>query len=229
MAKKGKKRPTKPRRRSSIDLNMTDEDVLGVILKAARSTLAGERGLSPAIRLAAMTMGTLTAAKLLLRVQRADGDDFGPVVWEQLEQRSDDLASRHFKVITAGYEGVPGIQLKGEREYLHLVRNRTGVRWCPTTIEYCERSPFTEEMITREVPLLADTITWRIVEDLAQLRAILGARGSDEQHRSYLIAETIALVATAKLHLALWGNGKLSAAFEALADHVAARQLQTDS
>jgi hypothetical protein len=67
-------------------------------------------------------------------------------------QRSDDRASRHFKVITAGYEGVPGIQLKGEREYLHLVRNRTGVRWCPTTIEDSEPSPFTEGMMTSKVP-----------------------------------------------------------------------------
>ena len=227
MATKGKKRPTKPQRPSSIDLNITDEDVLGVILKAARTTLAGKRGLSPAIRLAAMTMGTLTAAKLLLRVQRAGGDDFGPVVWEQLEQRSDDLASRYFKDLTAGYEEVPGIQLKGECEYLHLVRNRTGVRWCPTTIEDSEPSPLPRGMLTSEMPLLADAITWKIVENLANIRHALNVRGTGEQQTSYLIGETIALATSAKLHLAIWGNGKLSAAFEEMADRVSAHHHKT--
>ena len=35
------------------------------------------------------------------------------------------------------------------------------------------------------------------------------------------MAETIALVASAKVYLALWSNGKLSAAFEYLADLIA--------
>jgi hypothetical protein len=226
MAKNRKKRSTQ--RRPSTSLNMTDDDVLGVILKAARTTTTRKRGLAPAARLAAMTMGTLTAAKLLLRLQRAGGDDFQPAVWEQLEQGSDDLASRHFEVITAGYEGVPGIRLKGEREYLHLVRNRTGVRWCRTTIQDDEPSPFTEEVMTADVPPLADAIMWRIVEDLSQIRAALKAHGTGEQQTFHLIGETIALVAAAKLHLALWGNGKLSAAFEKLADRAAAQYQLTD-
>lgn len=227
MAKKGKKRLTKPRRRPSIDLNMTDEDVLGVILQAARTTLARERGLSPTIRLAAMTIGTLTTAKLLLRVQRTNDDDFRPAVWEQLEQRSDDLASRYFKELTAGYEGVPGIQLKGECEYLHLFRNRTGVRWCRTTIQDNEPSPFPDEMLRSKLPVLADAVTWKIVEDLARIRHALSARGNTQQQTSFLIGETIALVASAKLHLAMWGNGKLSAAFEEMADRVAAQHQQS--
>jgi hypothetical protein len=226
MAKNRKKRSTQ--RQPPTSLNMTDDDVLGVILKAARTITTRRRGLAPAARLAAMTMGTLTAAKLLLRLQRAGGDDFQPAVWEQLEQGSDDLASRHFEVITAGYEGVPGIRLKGEREYLHLVRNRKGVRWCRTTIQDDEPSPFTEEVMTADVPPLADAIMWRIVEDLSQIRAALKAHGTGEQQTFHLIAETIALVAAAKLHLALWGNGKLSAAFETLADRAAAQYQLTD-
>ena len=82
MAKNRKKRSTQQRPPTS--LNMTDDDVLGVILKAARTTTTRERGLAPAACLAAMTMGILTAAKLLLRLQRVGGDDFRPDVWEQL-------------------------------------------------------------------------------------------------------------------------------------------------
>ncbi len=202
--------------------------MFGIILDSARRASAdsGRGRVSPTIRLAAMTMGTLTSAKLLLRVQRSNGDDFQPAVWERLEQRSDDLASEHYDELTAGYEGVTSSRLKGECEYLHLVRTRTGVRWCATTIDDDEPSPFPEGLLTSKFPQLADAITWKIIGDLASVREALTTRGTPQQRTSYLIAETIALAAAAKLHLAIWGNGKLSAAFETLADRVAASQEQ---
>jgi hypothetical protein len=81
-------------------------------------------------------------------------------------------------------------------------------------------------MLTSRLPELADAVTWEIIGDLAAIRGALSARGTPEQQTSYLIAETIALVAAAKLHLAIWGNGKLSAGFETLADRVAAQHEQ---
>ena len=100
------------------------------------------------------------------------------MTWRRVISRQSPLGTRE-----------SGIRLTSEREYLHLVRNRTGLHWCRTTIQDDEPSPFTEEVMTADVPPLADAIMWRIVEDLSQIRAALKAHGTGEEQTFHLIGE----------------------------------------
>lgn len=93
---------------------------------------------------AALRMGSLKAAKFLLRLQHGGMVFKGsPAVCERIEQLSDDLASENFEALFSSFEGdrIPGLRLKGERHYLHLVRNRKEFRWCTTPIRSDEPSP----------------------------------------------------------------------------------------
>jgi hypothetical protein len=176
---------------------------------------------------AALTMGSLTAAKLLLRLQHGGMVFTGsPAVWELIEQASDDLAAENFEALFGGFEGesIPGLRLKGERHYLHLVRNRNGFRWCTTAIRPDEESPLEPGWATA-VPPLAEDLTFALVECLAGLRSRLpqGARVQE----IHALAETVALVALAKLQLAAWGNDRRAAAFETVADAASSRYAKT--
>jgi hypothetical protein len=97
--------------------------------------------------------------------------------------------------------------------------NRTG-SWCPTTIDPEDPSPFPHSFVLDGVPKLANDVMWRIMRDLARVRATVFAGGADRHQQHYVIGETVALMAVAKLHLAIWGNGKMSAGFESLADQL---------
>ena len=78
---RSRKKATKtsgPRLTLPIDLHMSDDDVAGVIWEAANDGTLRSR-LQPIARMAAMSLGTLTAAKILLRTPpRVTGDDFNP-------------------------------------------------------------------------------------------------------------------------------------------------------
>jgi hypothetical protein len=60
---------------------------------------------------------------------------------------------------------------------------------------------------------------WRIVRDLARVRATILAGGADRQSRHSVIGETVALMAVAKLHQSKThecGRNDASSAFEGL-------------
>jgi hypothetical protein len=112
----------------------TDQEVFTEIAKAWRPLMRGVRKANAEKRLFEITISTLLAAKLMLRLANEgklhfEGD---PVVWERLEQISDDLAETHFETIASSlrWAEAAGIRLKAEREYLHLMRDRTVFRWC---------------------------------------------------------------------------------------------------
>jgi len=56
------------------------------------------------------------------------------------------------------------------------------------------------------------------IRDLAKIRSSFSAARSKEHAVGFVIAETVALVAAAKLVLSVGGNGKLAAAFECMAE-----------
>lgn len=202
----------------------TPEDFLMVILEAGRKAFKGKR-LDGPFAAAAQTMGTLTASKLLLRLQYKGGLEFTGEAhaWELMEQLSDDLAASYYDILVGDLEGVgsiEGLRLKGERPGLHLVKNRKTFYWCPTTIADTDESPIPPDWNLRELNVHADRIEGRIIRDLGKVRGVFSTAESNEQVVGFLIAETVALVAAAKLVLSVWGNGKLAAAFEHLAERV---------
>jgi hypothetical protein len=201
----------------------TPEGFLVVILEAGRKALKG-KSLELPLAAAAQTMGTLTASKLLLRLQNKGGLEFlgEAQAWELMEQLSDDLAATYYDTLVGDFEGVDGIvglRLKGERPGLRLVKNRKAFHWCPTTIDGSEPTPFPPGWLERLHPH-ADRIMGRIIRDLAKVRTSFSAAKSKEHAIGFVVAETVALVAAAKLVLSVWGNGKLAAAFEHLAEKV---------
>jgi hypothetical protein len=210
-AKKSKSR--KPLR-SVVNMDIGPDEIFQTIVMAADSVLTRSK-IAPLSNLAARTIGSLTVAKLLLRL----GGEPARGVMDSLEEFSDALASRFFtEMIAGGGESleVPG----GPPVYPRLVTNlanRTG-NWCPATIDPEEPSPFPPSFALDGVPKLGHDVTWRIVRDLARVRATIHAGGTARQQQHYVIGETVALMAVAKLHLAIWGNGKMSAGFEFLAD-----------
>jgi hypothetical protein len=172
-------------------------------------------------------MASLTAAKFLLRLQ-SDGQPTyagDPQVWERIEQMSDDLAGEEFETFLSEFKGaaILGLRLKGERRYLHLVRNRSDFRWCPTSISGDDPSPLDPEWM-QTVPPLADDLTFKLIETLATLRSSLP--GESIAQTFHTISETVALVALAKVHLAAWGNDKRAAALETIADMVSVQYLK---
>jgi len=61
---------------------------------------------------------------------------------------------------------------------------------------------------------VADAVTWKIIEHLARIKKALHTRGTPDQRLNNTLADTVALVVSAKVHLALWGNGGRAAAIE---------------
>jgi len=114
---------------------------LGVILEAANDVILRSR-LQPIARMAAMSLGTLTAAKILLRTPpRVTGDDFNPEAWAVLDARADELAAIYYTAVT-DREEVPVPPTGSERPYLRLVRPARGVKWCPTPWTWTVRLRF---------------------------------------------------------------------------------------
>jgi len=193
-------------RGSPVNLNMTPDDVFGLMHEMARRWTppdAGEEGK------AAFAIGILTVAKLTLR---PPAGQFPPDSWEILEQQSDDLAVRYDIGPAAVHPApLPPARTPVGRPYLHLVRNRTVAgRWSTASVD--EHGP-TPEMMTPRAYALADDLTWKVIAGLARVRKAL-VTASPEQRERYEIAEAIAVMGFAKLQLAAWGNGPLAAAFE---------------
>lgn len=209
-----KRRTTKGERR----ITHSEDDVLSQILRAARISTR-KHAKDPAKRLVILTMGTLTAVKLLLRLQNKGGTSFtgNAEVWERVEQMSDDLAHTHFGEAFQEYYGadIPGIRLRAERDYLHVVRNRHTFQWCPTSIDDNEASPIALETLEGVHDPATDAM-FAIVEAVGKLRDAVPDR--DEQQKFHMLTEWVALVTAAKMYLAVWGNGKTAAAYERLAD-----------
>jgi hypothetical protein len=162
-------------------MDMSPDHIFEAIVRAADSVLARSK-IAPLSNLAARTIGSLTVAKLLLRA----GGEPAPGVVDSLEEFSDALASRFFtEMIAGGGEllEVPG----GPPIYSRLVTNlanRTG-SWCPTTIDSEDPSPFPHSFVLDGVPKLANDVMWRIVRDLARVRATIFAGGADRQQQHY--------------------------------------------
>jgi hypothetical protein len=73
----------------------------------------------------------------------------------------------------------------------------------------------------RPVRSTHETATHLERRPVSLLACFIHAGGTDRQQQHYVIGETVALMAIAKLHLAIWGNAKMSAGFEFLADELA--------
>src|SRR5687768_5536543 len=112
----------------------TDEEVFAAIVKGWRPFTRGVHRGNVLNRLYTLTIGTLVAAKLMLRLETGGRFQFegDPAVWENFEQMSDDLAEKFFVPFSksAPWSQTGGIRLQGERQYLHLVRDRKTFRWC---------------------------------------------------------------------------------------------------
>jgi hypothetical protein len=125
------------------------------------------RRLDPMKKLVALSIGVLAAVKLLLRLQNRGKTVYAgdPHVWEIVEQASDDLAADHFQHIAGDFSsaGIPGMRLKGERAYLHLVQNRERFQWCPAQINDDETSPFPPGTMHEAVPEVGDAVTFAII------------------------------------------------------------------
>jgi len=202
----------------------TADDFLGVIFATGRKALTRKR-LERPLALAAFTMGTLTATKLLLRLQNNGGLEFlgDPHAWERIEQFSDDLVPEYYDSLAndlGGLDDVLDARRRTERPYLHLVRSRKTFHWCPTAIRPTDTTPIPPAWL-EVLPLHAVNIENRIVQALAAFRRSPAMEPATTS-AAYVIAETIALVAAAKLVLSPWGNGDIAAAFELLAEEVSA-------
>lgn len=125
-------------------------------------------------------------------------------MWEIIEQASDDLAADHFQHIAGDFSsaGIPGIRLKGERAYLHLVKNRKRFQWCPAQIKDDEASPFPPGTMHEAVPEVGDAVTFAIIGSLAKIRQSLPKDANSQLNHT--LAETVAVVAAAKVHLAVF-------------------------
>jgi hypothetical protein len=112
--------------------------------------------LLPFAQMAAMSLGTLTAAKILLRTQPlVTGDDFNREAWAVLEARADELAAICYAAVT-DREKVPVPPTASERPSLRLVRPARGVKWCPTPVDMHGPSPFPEDMSRARLREVAD-------------------------------------------------------------------------
>ena len=203
----------------------TDQEVFTEIAKAWRPLLRGVRWANAEKRLFEITIGTLLAAKLMLRLANEGKLHFkgDPVVWERLEQISDDLAETHFETIASGlpWPEAAGIRLKAEREYLHLMRDRTVFRWCKTDIRNDETLPVEPERLEGTYGPSLET-AYRILEPLGNWRAATAA--DREQAMFEMIAQIVGIMGASKLLLAMWGNGKIAATLERLAEMASERE-----
>jgi hypothetical protein len=207
------KRSSKPRRPSKPP--MADE-MLDIILDASIRALSKEV-LPPLQFKMARTLGTLTASKLLFRLHNDGADTFfgPPIVWEHIEQVSDQLAvANAYRLGTPDTKVVPGLRQLGPGTFLSLVRTRTTFRWCPVTVNLDGPPPVGPELVMGALPF-ASKVWWAIYESVGRRRVL---RPSYEDRMNTYISELAAAGAAAKLFLALWGNGEAAAFLEWLAE-----------
>lgn len=192
---------------------LSDEDVLIELIEASclAPELAGLLGAAPT--LVAITIGVVTAAKIQQQV-RTQVSTTTPLVAEFLERTSDALAAQHFTRI-ADLLVTPQRDLRPFRRP-RIVTGHRGPTWCPVT--YDPAWPMPTALLTPDVPRVAVDVTAQLVERLNGLRDRASATGTAEEIRLHQISESVALIAHAKIHLGLWGDGPLAAVFEALAE-----------
>jgi hypothetical protein len=178
-------------------------------------------------RLYTVTIGTLLAAKLIFRLETGGKLEFegDPAVWEKLEQMSDDVAEKFFVPFAKSppWSQTGGIRLYGEREYLHLMRDRKTFRWCKTEIQEDEPMPSgirREQLDGTAAPSLE--LAYKILTRFGNWRRDIA--GDERQARFEMMAQIIGIMGAAKLLLALWGNGKEAAALEWLAEKASERE-----
>ena len=196
----------------------TPHDVLALILTPWRPDMRARKNVAK--QLYRLSLGILLTGKLWLRLENRGRIHFegDPRAWERLEQMSDDLADELFRDVAADHWSAEmGIRSPAEREYLHLVRNRTTFRWCkteardddPLPIKDSENLPPPDELLEVVYPLIGK----------------LGERCSKAADQmNELIAQLVAVLAVVKMVLAMLGNGKMAAFFEYLADKAAERE-----
>jgi hypothetical protein len=197
-----------------------DREIFAEVLKLYRSLLRRLRHDDADKRLYAITIGTLGATKLMLRFA-SDGElEFhgDRRVWESIEQMSDGLAEEHFELFRSELkeaENVSDIRLKGEREYLHLVKDRTIYRWSREMISDDEPVPIPIARLEGAQDQTRELI-YRIMTFLGEARV---ATAQDKEQATHeLLAQVIGVIGLSKLLLALFGNGKVAATLERLAD-----------
>ena len=224
--KKAKRPPRIPRSlvpttaaQVNLDEPITPDRLLTAMTGAAEAHMRASR--LPGEQWAfALSMSTLVAAKVL--VTSPAYRKFQPEVAATLDVYSDEVAMRDIEVITGAYRPV-GWQRYGERFTLHLVRDRALTdRWCPADVKLEGPSPFPTNW-SKDLPSLIEQAAMAITGTLGAFREAAAARGTEEQQTHLLIAEAVAILAAAKLHLALWGNDQTAAALEYLAAQQAAQ------
>lgn len=225
MSKRKPKKST-TRARSSTLVRPADADYILERITSFWSSARGVRGMAVA---AGVAIGTLQAAKLLLRLSTSGGRlefEGDPQVLDQLEHHSDQLADRYFeavvRMIPGAAEVLPSIRLPSERSYLRLVKDRTDYRWSREWIEDDEPLPIDTAHLDGAQPI-ADRIADQVIELLGRRRELVKDR---EQMTFEAIGQFVAMMAAAKLVLAMWGNGKVAASFERLAELVSERDYQ---
>jgi hypothetical protein len=240
----------RPRLHQSKREYFTPEELLGLLLKLWRRLSAAGGGTvddpradvplvflnvgaaehgdtTPQRRLAIITAGIVTGAKLLIRLSSHDGSlemTLQPTVEYSTEKASDELAeSLREQMIEHGAVSCEQLQLVpsavfGEDnpkeltiKHLQLVHERTNWRWV--------HPPF-DPNVDGDEGLREYLSPWRTVMGIAHdmVEALLEQRALVTNHKLEMISEYIAAHAAAKYCLSLWGNRKRAAIIEYFAE-----------
>ena len=174
-----------------------------------------------------LSIGTLTAAKLYLRIMSGGELKFTGklAVLQQWDRYSNQIADDIFSADESDRSSSRFYRvLRGaKRTYLSSVRDRTDYRWCKDTIAADDAVPVPFEHLGPCKPL-ADDVMHQIMEYVTlQRQAVLD---DYEQHKLTMVCHIISLMALSKMMLASHGNAKVAAFVESLAEMASAAEYQ---